>query len=128
MRKIRPRHDLELGAVVFALKSETLPLRDKKFHLHITKSPNQNCIEARKEACKADLNISNRSCEVHPGAIRCTMICEARRVELVARDNEGRDIAEYLIDVLTMSKGEGEHQKPSGLAPQPEIPNGNGKR
>nr|GFB95962.1 putative reverse transcriptase domain-containing protein [Tanacetum cinerariifolium] len=67
-------HDLELGAVVFALKNlETLSLWDEKCYLH---QPQES----------------------------------------------PRDIAEYVSWCLTCSKITAEHQKPSGLLQQLEIP------
>nr|GEZ94497.1 putative reverse transcriptase domain, ribonuclease H-like domain, aspartic peptidase domain protein [Tanacetum cinerariifolium] len=61
---------------------------------------------------------------IHPGADK--MYCDLR--DLYWWPGMKRDIAKYVSRCLTCSKIKAEHQKPSGLLQQPEIPEWNGKR
>ncbi|GJX29954.1 putative reverse transcriptase domain-containing protein [Tanacetum coccineum] len=137
-------HDLELGAVVFALKmwrhylygtksviytvDGTEIELDKFCELEFTYSIKAKILEAQSEASK-DVNtpveitlIMNEAhttkYSVHPGADK--MYYDLR--DLYWWPEMKKDIALYVRKCLTFSKVKAEHQKPSRLLQQPEIP------
>ncbi|GJY35628.1 putative reverse transcriptase domain-containing protein [Tanacetum coccineum] len=157
-------HDLELGAVVFALKIWRHYLYGTKSVIYTDHKSLQYIFDQK------DLNmrqkwwielLSDYECEIkyHPG--KANMVADALRrsfqgsqssadglrgwentferrddveftssnriwihqlVVIVWWPGMKRDIAEYVSRCLTCSKIKAEHQKPSGLLQQPEIP------
>ncbi|GJR25629.1 putative reverse transcriptase domain-containing protein [Tanacetum coccineum] len=93
-------HDLELGAVVFAL-------RLWRHYLYGTKCV--QILEAQKEAMKK----KNEKAENLGRLIK--QVFEFR-------PDGTPDIAKYVSKCLTCAKVKAEHQKPSGLLQQPQIP------
>nr|GFC67837.1 reverse transcriptase domain-containing protein [Tanacetum cinerariifolium] len=47
---------------------------------------------------------------------------EVRKLENIKNEDVGADIATYVRKCLTCAKAKAEHQRPSGLLVQPEIP------
>ncbi|GJV39807.1 putative reverse transcriptase domain-containing protein, partial [Tanacetum coccineum] len=132
-------HDLELGAVVFALKTwrhylygtKSVIYTDHKSLQHIFDQNELNMRQRRRD----DTSDSGRG--VQPKECTCrkatwlgsTDIKERRREFILLRPYMGsvsrrmkRDIAIYVSKCLTCSKVEAEHQRPSGLLQQPKIP------
>ncbi|GJZ36176.1 putative reverse transcriptase domain-containing protein [Tanacetum coccineum] len=132
-------HDLELGAVVFAFKTwrhylydtKSVIYKDHKSLEHIFDQKELNMRQRRKERVKPR--------RVH--AMAMTIQSRVRGMILAAQseafkqenvlaerlhglDQQGmkRDIATYVSKCLTCSKVKAEHQRPSGLLQQPEIP------
>ncbi|GKB67306.1 putative reverse transcriptase domain-containing protein [Tanacetum coccineum] len=96
-------YDLELGAVVFALKIW-------RHYLYGTKSGEVRTL-IMDEAQKSKYS-------VHPGADK--MYYDLR--DRYWRPGMKKDIAEYVSKCLTCLKVKAEHQRPSGLLQKPEIP------
>ncbi|GJX18612.1 putative reverse transcriptase domain-containing protein [Tanacetum coccineum] len=98
-------HDLELGAVIFALK----------IWRHYLYAQN----EALKEENVKNENLRgmDKSFEIRPDGTRCI-----KNEELYWWPNMKAIIAEYVSKCLTCSRVKAECQKPSGLLVQPEIP------
>ncbi|GKC69814.1 putative reverse transcriptase domain-containing protein, partial [Tanacetum coccineum] len=146
--------DLELGAVVFALKiwrhylygTKSVIYTDHKSLQYIFDQKELNMHQRRWIEL-----LSNYKCEIkyHPGKanvvvdalsrkerlkprrVRAMSITIHFRLEMKILEVQGeaskdlkapRDIAEYVSRCLTCSKIKAEHQKPSGLLQQPEIP------
>ncbi|GJZ74159.1 reverse transcriptase domain-containing protein [Tanacetum coccineum] len=154
-------HDLELGAVVFALKiwrnylygTKSVIYTDHKSIQHIF---DQKELNMRQRRC-IEL-FSDYECEIryHPaGGMRGSKVSKVSQSEALKQESirmeicyvrladekkEGadkmyydlrdmywwpgmkRDIATYVSKCLTCSKVKAEHQRPSGLLQQPEIP------
>nr|GEV69655.1 zinc finger, CCHC-type [Tanacetum cinerariifolium] len=140
-------HDLELGAVVFALKilrhylygTKSVIYTDHKSLQYIFDQKELNMWQRRWVEL-----LSNYECEIkyHPGKANVVADALSRKERLKPRysvhpgtdkmycdlrdlywwPGMKRDIAEYVSKCLTCYKIKVEHQKPSGLLQQPEIP------
>ncbi|GKB63937.1 putative reverse transcriptase domain-containing protein, partial [Tanacetum coccineum] len=133
-------YDLELGAVVFALKTwrhylyemKSVIYTDHKSLQHIFDQKELNMRQRSPECweiyCKrlnsGSITVkSGSTCtktrdSVHPGADK--MYHDLR--DMYWWPGMKRDIATYVSKCLTCSKVKVEHQRPSGLLQQPEIP------
>ncbi|GJT95276.1 putative reverse transcriptase domain-containing protein [Tanacetum coccineum] len=110
-------HDLELGAVVFALKMR----RHYLYGLNLPKQILSAQSEARKEEnfINEDLRGMINSRSFHPrGSDK--MYQDLKK--LYWWPNMKAEIATYVSKCLTCAKVKIEYQKPSGLLVQPEIP------
>ncbi|GJT54360.1 putative reverse transcriptase domain-containing protein [Tanacetum coccineum] len=138
-------YDLELGAVVFALKlwihylyrTKCTVFTDHKSLQHIL---DQKEFKMRQRRWLELLSDYDYEIRYHPGKANVQILearIEALKPEnLTAEDvggvgyramlywwpNMKADIATYVSKCLTCSKDKAEHQKPSGLLVQPEIP------
>ncbi|GJX06890.1 putative reverse transcriptase domain-containing protein [Tanacetum coccineum] len=129
-------HDLELGAVVFALKmwrhylygTKCTVFTDHKSLQHILDQKELNMRQRRWLELLSDYD-----CEIryHPGKANVVADALSRKERVKPlRDlkqlywwpNMKADIATYVSKFLTCSKFKEEHQKPSSLLVQPEIP------
>ncbi|GJW51844.1 putative reverse transcriptase domain-containing protein [Tanacetum coccineum] len=129
-------HDLELGAVVFALKiwrhylygTKCTVFTDHKSLQHILDQKELNMRQRRWLELLADYD-----CEIryHPGKANVVADALSRKERIKPlRDlkklywwpNMKAIIAEYVGKCLTCSRVKAECQKPSGLLVQPEIP------
>ncbi|GJY89852.1 putative reverse transcriptase domain-containing protein [Tanacetum coccineum] len=106
-------HDLELGVVVFALKIW-------RHYLYGTKSVP---LKGDVRTLIIDLDY-NSKCSVHPGADK--MYYDL--MDMYWWPGMKKDIAVYVSKCLTCLKVKAEHQRPSGLLQQPEIPEWKWKR
>ncbi|GJU13315.1 putative reverse transcriptase domain-containing protein [Tanacetum coccineum] len=116
-------HDLELGAVVFALKiwrhylygTKCTVFTDHKSLQHILDQKELNMRQRRWLELLADYD-----CEIryHPG--KANVVADALRIKVGYHSLA--IIAEYVVKCLTCSRVKAECQKPSGLLVQPEIP------
>ncbi|GJU23011.1 putative nucleotidyltransferase, ribonuclease H [Tanacetum coccineum] len=130
-------HDLELGAVVFALKiwrhylygTKSVIYTDHKSLQYIFDQKDLNMRQRRWIELLSDYEFGGvrklimdeahtSRYSVHPGADK--MYYDLR--DLYWWPGMKRDIAEYVSRCLTCSKIKAEHQKPSGFLQQPEIP------
>ncbi|GKD07303.1 putative reverse transcriptase domain-containing protein, partial [Tanacetum coccineum] len=119
-------HDLELGAVVFALKTWRHYLYGTKSVIYnrSTKSPDnflhpegiEYAFGGIRKLIMDEAHTSKYS--VHPGADK--MYYDLR--DLYWWPGMKKDIVEYVSKCLTCSQIKIKHQKPSGLLQQPEIP------
>ncbi|GJS72993.1 putative reverse transcriptase domain-containing protein [Tanacetum coccineum] len=117
-------HDLELGAVVFALKiwrhylygTKCIVFTDHKSLQHILDQKELNMRQRRWLELLADYD-----CEIryHPGKenVVADALSQKERIKPLRAI-----IAEYVGKCLTCSRVKAECQKPSGLLVQPEIP------
>ncbi|GKA64887.1 putative reverse transcriptase domain-containing protein [Tanacetum coccineum] len=121
-------HDLELGAVVFALKiwrhclygTKCTVFSDHKILQHILDQEELNMRQRRWLELLADYD-----CEIHYHPRKADVVADAlSRKEQIEplRPNMKAIIAEYIGKCLTCSRVKAECQKPSGLLIQPEIP------
>ncbi|GKC03005.1 putative reverse transcriptase domain-containing protein [Tanacetum coccineum] len=139
-------YELELGAIVFALKiwrhylygtkmadalSRKERLKPRRVHatsMTVHSGLKTKTLEAQSEVSKdlkapaewlrgLDAQYGRRN-DVHPGADK--MYYDLRN--LYWWHGMKKDIVEYVSKCLTCSKIKAEHQKPSGLLQQPEIP------
>ncbi|GJS81024.1 putative reverse transcriptase domain-containing protein [Tanacetum coccineum] len=119
-------HDLELGAVVFALKiwrhylygTKSVIYTDHKSLQHIFSQKELNMRQRRWIELFSDYD-----CEIryHPG--KANMVADAlKRKKEYCWPRMKKDIAEYVRKCLTCLKVKAEHQRPSGLLQQPDIP------
>ncbi|GKE49592.1 putative reverse transcriptase domain-containing protein, partial [Tanacetum coccineum] len=116
-------HDLELGAVVFALKiwkhylygTKSVIYTDHKSLQYIFDQKDLN-MRQRRKLIMDEAHTSRYL--IPPGADK--MYHDLR--DLYWWPGMKRDVAEYISRCLTCSKIKAEHQKPSGLLQQPEIP------
>ncbi|GKC41738.1 putative reverse transcriptase domain-containing protein, partial [Tanacetum coccineum] len=144
-------HDLELGAVLFALKiwrhylygTKSVIYTDHKSLQHIFSQKELNM----RQRCWIEL-FSNYDCEIryHPG--KANVVADALTQKDVVDESAGlqkgldemieqrsdgtldrywwpgmkKDIDEYVSKCLTCLKVKAKHQRPSGLLQQPEIP------
>ncbi|GJV39805.1 putative reverse transcriptase domain-containing protein, partial [Tanacetum coccineum] len=126
-------HDLELGTVVFALKTwihylygaKSVIYTDYKSLQYLFDQEELNMRQRRwielpvggvRKLIMDEAHTSRYS--VHPGADK--MYYDLR--DLYWWPGMKREISEYVSKCLTCSKIKAEHQKPSGLHQQPEIP------
>ncbi|GKE43339.1 putative nucleotidyltransferase, ribonuclease H, partial [Tanacetum coccineum] len=175
--KIYTTHDLELGAVVFALKTwrhylygtKSVIYTDHKSLQHILDQKELNMRQRRKERVKpkrvlamdmtiqsgvkgmilaaqsemerkgdGSLYIIDRIWVPLVGGVRTVIMDEAHKSRYYVHPGADkmyydlrdmywwprmkRDIATYVSECLTYAKVKAEHQRPSGLLQQPEIP------
>ncbi|GKE30067.1 putative reverse transcriptase domain-containing protein [Tanacetum coccineum] len=138
-------HALELGAVVFALKTWRHYLYGTKSVIYTDHKSLQHIFDQKELNMRQRKWIelfSDYECEIryHPG--KANIVVDAlsrkerlkpRRVRAMAMTVQAgmrekiqpgmkRDIATYVSKCLTCSKVKVEHQRPSGLLQQPEIP------
>ncbi|GKC83653.1 putative reverse transcriptase domain-containing protein, partial [Tanacetum coccineum] len=116
-------HDLELGAIVFSLKTwrhylyktKCTAFTDYKSLQHILDQKELNMRQRRWLELLSDYD-----CEIryHPGKANMDL------KQLYWWPNMKADIATYVSKCLTCSKVKAEHQKPASLLVQPEIPEG----
>nr|GEU80662.1 putative reverse transcriptase domain-containing protein [Tanacetum cinerariifolium] len=138
-------HDLELGAVVFALKmwrhylygTKSVIYTDHKFLQHIFNQKELNMRQRRWIELFSDYDYGIRYHPVY-GNLRTLMMNEAHAMRYSVHpgadkmyyDLRGlywwpgikKDIAMYVSKCLTCSKVKAEHKTPSGVLQQPEIP------
>ncbi|GKC51073.1 putative reverse transcriptase domain-containing protein [Tanacetum coccineum] len=137
-------HDLELGAVVFALKTWRHYLYGGGLGYLVTMSVRFATIQsgvrgmilaAQSEAFKQENVLAER---LHVGGVRTIIMDEAHKTMYSVHPGADkmyhdlrdiywwprmkRDIATYVSKCLTCSKVKGEYQRPSGLLQQPGIP------
>ncbi|GJY03225.1 putative reverse transcriptase domain-containing protein, partial [Tanacetum coccineum] len=144
-------HDLELGAVVFALKTWRHYLYGMKSVIYTDHKSLQYLFEQKELNMRQRWWIellSDYECEIkyHPGKANIPLVGGIRKLifdkahtskysvhpgadkmyydlrDLYWWPGMRRNIAEYVSKCLTCSKIKAEHQKPSGLLQQPEIP------
>nr|GEU71022.1 transposon Ty3-I Gag-Pol polyprotein [Tanacetum cinerariifolium] len=134
-------HDLELGAVVFALKmwrpymygTKCAVFTDHKILQYILDQKELNIRQGRWLEL-----LSDYECEIqyHPGKVNVVadaLSRKERRSDKMYQDlkklywwpNMKEEIATYVSKCLTCAKVKVEYQKSSGLLVQPEIHNGN---
>ncbi|GKC50667.1 putative reverse transcriptase domain-containing protein, partial [Tanacetum coccineum] len=122
-------HDLELGAVVFALKTwrhylygtKSVIYTDHKILQHIFNQKELNMRQRRWiELC------SDYECEIHYHPGKANVVADAlsrkervkpRRIRAMAMTIQSR-----VRRMILAAQGEPEHQRPSSLLQQPEIP------
>ncbi|GKB23812.1 putative reverse transcriptase domain-containing protein, partial [Tanacetum coccineum] len=137
-------YDLELGAIIFALrlveldydceirypprkgnvvadalsrKERDKPLRVRVLMMTVHNSLPKQIREAQKKAMKRK-NSHKSKYSIHPGSDKMYQDMKL----LYWWPNMKADIATYISKCLTCAKVKAEHQKPSGLLQQPEIP------
>ncbi|GKC02701.1 putative reverse transcriptase domain-containing protein, partial [Tanacetum coccineum] len=115
-------YDLELCAVVFALKIWRHYLYGTKSvintdHKSLQYIFDQKDLNMRQRRWIKLLNDYEFEIKYHPGKANMVADALSRKERL-----KPRDIVEYVSKCLTCSKIKAEHQKPSGLLQQPEIP------
>nr|GEV31441.1 putative reverse transcriptase domain-containing protein [Tanacetum cinerariifolium] len=141
-------HDLELGAVVFALKISRHYLYETKCTVFTNHKRLQHILDQKelnmKQHHRLEL-LSDFDCEIryHPGKanVVADALSQKERIKPLRHSvhsgsdkmyqdmkllywwpNMKADIATYVSKCLTCLKVKAEHQKPSGLLVQPEIP------
>ncbi|GJT37063.1 putative reverse transcriptase domain-containing protein [Tanacetum coccineum] len=115
-------HDLDLGAVVFALKilrhylygTKCTVFTDHKSLQHILNQKELNM----RQRCWLEL-LSDYDCEIRYHLGKANVVILEAQTEW---PNMKADIATYVSKCLTCLKVKAEHQKPSGLLVQPDIP------
>ncbi|GJT83593.1 putative reverse transcriptase domain-containing protein [Tanacetum coccineum] len=119
-------HDLELGAVVFDLKTWRYYLYETKSVIYTDHKSLQHIFDQK------ELNMRQRwwielfsdydyEIRYHPGKVN--VVADALSMKDSVKPRMKKDIALYVRKCLTYcSKFKAEHQKPSGLLQQPEIP------
>nr|GEX39714.1 putative reverse transcriptase domain-containing protein [Tanacetum cinerariifolium] len=128
-------HDLELGAVVFALRLWRHYLYGKKCMVYTDHQSLQYILDQKELNMRQRRWIellSDYDCEIryHPGKANVVADVLSRkerepiRVKALVMTwlNMKAEIATYVSKCLTCVKVKAEHQRPSGLLQQPEIP------
>ncbi|GJX75156.1 putative reverse transcriptase domain-containing protein [Tanacetum coccineum] len=140
-------HDLELGAVVFALKTWRHYLYGTKSVIYTNHKSLQHIFDQKELNTRQRRWIelfSDYECEIryHPGKANVVADALSRKEwvkpkcvramaipiqfglkgMILAAQGMKRDIATYVSECLTCAKVKAEHQRPSGLLQQPEIP------
>ncbi|GKE92903.1 putative reverse transcriptase domain-containing protein, partial [Tanacetum coccineum] len=122
-------HDLELGVVVFSLRKANVvadalsrkerikPLRVRALMMTVHNDLPKQIREAQKEAMKKKYSHKSKY-SIHLGSDKTYQDLKL----LYWWPNMKVDIATYVSKCLTCAKVKVEHQKPSGLLQQPEIP------
>nr|GEV06029.1 hypothetical protein [Tanacetum cinerariifolium] len=119
-------HGLELGAVIFALRIK--PLRVRALRMIVHNDLPKQILRAQKEALKMK-NVKAENLgrlikqifEFRPYGTRSDKMYQDLKL-LYWWPNMKAGIAAYVSKCLTYTKVKAEHQKPSGLLQQPEIP------
>ncbi|GKD77351.1 putative reverse transcriptase domain-containing protein, partial [Tanacetum coccineum] len=126
-------HDLELGALVFTLKTRRHYLYGTKCVIYTDHKSLQHIFDQK------ELNMHQRrwielfndyECEIryHPGKANVVADALSRKERVKPKcvramwPSMKRDIATYVSKCLTCSKVKAEHHRPSSLLQQPEIP------
>ncbi|KAI3797919.1 hypothetical protein L1987_33183 [Smallanthus sonchifolius] len=109
-------HDLELGAMVFALKIWRHYLYGTKCTIYTDHKSLQHIFDQKEELVMDEAHKSRYS--IHPGSDKMYHDLKV----LYWWPKMKADIATYVSKFLTCAKVKVEYQKPSGLLQQPEIP------
>ncbi|GJU63499.1 putative reverse transcriptase domain-containing protein [Tanacetum coccineum] len=122
-------HDLELGAVVFALRlwrhylygTKCVIFTDHKSLKYILNQKELNMRQRRWFELLSDYDFEIR---YHPrkANVMADALSRKERIKPLSWSNMKADIATYVSKCLTCAKVKAEHQKPSGLLQQPKIP------
>ncbi|GJV55285.1 putative reverse transcriptase domain-containing protein [Tanacetum coccineum] len=131
-------HDLELGAVVFALNMWRHYLYGTKKEENFINEDLHGMISKLEPRADGTLCLNNRSWIPHFGDLRALIMHESHKSKysihpgsdkmyhdlkkLYWWPNMKAEIATYVSKCLTCAKVKVEYQKPSGLLVQPEIP------
>nr|GFA29345.1 reverse transcriptase domain-containing protein [Tanacetum cinerariifolium] len=116
-------HDLELGAVVFALKIWRHYLYETKCtvftaHKSLKHILNQKDLNIRQRRWLELLN--DYDCEIHYHPGKANVVADA--LGRKEREPLRVDIATYVSKCMACAKVKAEHQRPPGLLVQPKIP------
>nr|GFA85830.1 retrotransposable element Tf2 [Tanacetum cinerariifolium] len=122
-------HDLELGAVVFALRLWRHYLYGTKCTIYTDHKSLQYILDQKELNMRqrrwVEL-LSDYDCKIryHPGKANVVADALSRKDKELIRwwPNMNANIATYVRKRLTCAKVKAEHQRPSGLLPQHEIP------
>ncbi|GKB52836.1 putative reverse transcriptase domain-containing protein [Tanacetum coccineum] len=116
------RYHLGKGNVVadaFSRKEREKPIRVRALVMTVYPDLSERILKAQTKAIKEDNHESHKSkYSIHPGSDK--MYQDLKK--LYWWPNMKADIATYVSKCLTCAKVKAEHQKPSGLLQQPEIP------
>ncbi|GJS23196.1 putative reverse transcriptase domain-containing protein [Tanacetum coccineum] len=116
-------HDLELGAVVFALKIWRHYLYETKCTVFTDYKTLQHILDQKElnmSQCRWLELLSDYDCEIcyHPRKANVVQILEAQTKARKPENLGAKDVGEVSCHAMVKA----EHQKPSGLLVQPEIP------
>ncbi|GJR35331.1 putative reverse transcriptase domain-containing protein [Tanacetum coccineum] len=140
-------HDLELGAVVFALKIWRHYLMEPNLSTETRKSQERRCRRYDQEGytegeigapCRRNPMLRRQDWVPCYGDLRTVIMYESHKSKYSIHPSSDKmyqdmkklywwpnmkaDIATYVSKCLTCARVKAEHQRPSGLLVQPEIP------
>ncbi|GKD57456.1 retrotransposon protein, putative, ty3-gypsy subclass, partial [Tanacetum coccineum] len=116
-------YDLELGAVLFALKTWRHYLYGTKSVIYTDHKSLQHIFDQKELNMRQRRWIelfSDYECEIRYHLGKANVVADA--LSRKERPGMKRDIATYVSECLTCAKVKAEHQRPSGLLQQPQIP------